>query len=71
MSLLNVDRGTSLCCLTTKIYRIPSAKSGNIDRSTTYGPTSSLSIIHLAPVPNTVVDNDEHRRHAEKPISPI
>jgi hypothetical protein len=44
-------------------------KSGNNDRSTTFGPTSLLPSIYLAPAPSVTVDNDKHKRHIEKQIS--
>jgi hypothetical protein len=45
-------------------------KSGNNDRSTTSGPTSSLQSTHLAPVPSVAAENDRRQRHVEKQISP-
>jgi hypothetical protein len=38
--------------------------------SSSFGPTSSLQSIHLAPAPGAAVENDERQRHAEKLISP-
>jgi hypothetical protein len=35
----------------TKSHRIPSTKSGNNDRSTTFGPASMLHNTHLVPTP--------------------
>jgi hypothetical protein len=45
-------------------------KSENNDRSTTSGPTSLLQSNLLALAPSAATDNDEHRRHVEKQISP-
>jgi hypothetical protein len=42
----------------------------NNDKSTTSGPASLLQSIHLVPAPRPVVDNDKHRRHVKKQISP-
>jgi hypothetical protein len=59
-----------LLMLWTKIHRIPSTKSGNNDRSTTSGPTSSPWSIHLAPATGAAEDKNEGQRHAEKLILP-
>jgi hypothetical protein len=45
-------------------------KSERNDKSTTFGPTSSLQKNHLAPAARVVADNHERQRHAEKLISP-
>jgi hypothetical protein len=42
-------------------------KSGNNDRSTTSGPTSSLQSTHLAPVPSVAAENDRRQRHVISP----
>jgi hypothetical protein len=44
-------------------------KSGNNDRSTTSGPTSSLQSNHLAPDPSVAAENDRRQRYVEKQIS--
>jgi hypothetical protein len=53
----------------TKIHRIPPKKSGENDRSTTSGPTSSLQCTRLAPVPSVAIENDNRQRHIEIQIS--
>jgi hypothetical protein len=45
-------------------------KSGNNDRSTTSGPTSSLQSTHLAPTASVTAENNGCQRHIEKQISP-
>jgi hypothetical protein len=43
----------------TKIHHIPTIESGNHDRFTTSGPTSSFQSIHLAVALDAAVDNDK------------